>query len=236
VHISVARPPSPNLLLAALPAADRARLLGQREPVELLAGRALIEPGETIRHVLFPIEGFISLIAPISATEQLEMGLVGTEGAVNAVVALGVGRSALRAVVQGGGAAWEIDLATFRSEAARSPALRRVIDRYLFVLLSQFALTAACTRFHYLDARLARSLLTTRDRAHSNSFLITHEYLAHMLGVRRVGVTRAATEMQRRELIRYYRGSVKIIDPSGLEAAACTCYAASKGMYASVLG
>ena len=230
------RPSSPNLLLAALPAADRKRLLGQREPVELLAGSVLIEPGEKVQHVLFPIDGFISLIAPISRTEQLEVGLVGTEGALDATVALGVHVSALRAVVQGAGSAWRIDVATFRREVARSPALQRVANRYLYVLLSQFALTAACTRFHYLDARLARWLLMTRDRAHSDDFLVTHQFLAHMLGVRRVGVTRAASALQQRELIRYHRGRVSIRDPRGLEDTACSCYAAAKGMYASVLG
>jgi CRP-like cAMP-binding protein len=230
------RPSSPNLLLAALPAADRNRLLEGREPVELLAGTVLMEPGAKVKHVLFPIDGFISLIAPISRTEQLEVGLVGTEGALDAAVILGVRASPLRAVVQGVGSAWQIDVATFRREAARSSTLQRVTNRYLYVLLSQFALTAACTRFHYLDARLARWLLMTRDRAHSDDFLITHEFLAHMLGVRRVGVTRAASALQQRELIRYYRGRIKILDPRGLEDAACSCYAAAKDMYASALG
>lgn len=227
---------SPNLLLAALPAADRTRLLARREPIEFSPGQVLVEPGQEVRHVLFPIDGSISLISPIGSARQLEVGLLGTEGALNAAVALGVEISPLRAVAQAAGCAWQIDVATFRREATRSAALERVVDRYLYILLSQFALAAACTRFHYLDARLAGSLLRTRDRAHSNSFLITHEHLAQMLGVRRVGVTRAAVDMQRRRLIRYYRGNLMILDARGLEAAACTCYAAAKSLYTSVLG
>jgi CRP-like cAMP-binding protein len=182
------------------------------------------------------VESFISLIAPISKDEQLEVGLVGNEGALGAPVILGVRVSPLRALIQGSGSAWKIDVATFCREVDRSPALRRVMGRYLYVLLTQLSQTAACTRFHFVEARLARWLLMTRDRAHSNDFLVTHEFLAYMLGVRRVGVTRAAGALQRCELITYHRGSVRILDPGGLEDAACSCYAAAKGTYASVLG
>jgi CRP-like cAMP-binding protein len=229
------RSPS-NLLLAALPAADRRRLIGRREPVELAAGTTLTEPGEIVRHVLFPLDAFISLIAPIGAGEQLEVGLVGNEGMHGAGVTLGVRAAPLRALVQGAGMAWKLDAASFCQVAKTSAALRSVVNRYIYVQLSQFAQTAACTRFHFVEARLARWLLMTRDRAHSNDFLITHEFLAYMLGVRRVGVTRAAGALQRHELIRYHRGSIKILDPRGLEDVACSCYAAAKETYTSVLG
>jgi CRP-like cAMP-binding protein len=210
--------------------------LAHRDPVHLVAGVTLTEPGDVARHALFPIDSFISLIAPVDGDGQLEVGLVGNEGMVGTAPILGVPLSPLRALVQGAGRAWQIDAATLASEIERSTALRRVLHRYVYVLLSQVAQTAACTRFHFVEARLARWLLMTRDRAHSNGFHITHEFLAYMLGVRRVGVTRAASALQRRKLIHYTRGNLEILDDLGLEAAACGCYSAGKATYAEVLG
>lgn len=224
-----------NLLLAALPAADRRRLLARCGVVDLVAGQTLIEPGEHIRHAFFPIDSYISLITPISAHEQLEVGLVGNEGMFGISLVLGVANSALRGLVQGSGSAWRVDAAAFRGELRTSVALRRGLNRYVYVSLSQLARTAACTRFHFVEARLARWLLMTRDRADSNSFDITQEFLAYMLGVRRAGVTRAAGALQRRKLIHYHRGSLVICDERGLEEAACSCYAISKETYARVL-
>ena len=224
-----------NLLLAALPAAERLRLTGDRAPVDLTFSSILSEAGERIRYVYFPTDGFISLITPGTDRALLEIGLVGNEGMLGVPLLLGVNVSPLRALVQGAGHAWRVDAATFTREIEHSAVTRALLSRYLYVFLSQLMQTATCTRFHLIESRLARWLLMTRDRAHSSQFHVTHEFLAYMLGVRRVGVTSAASALQRRKLIRYSRGDLTVLDVRGLERAACPCYAIDKKIYSRIL-
>jgi CRP-like cAMP-binding protein len=221
-----------NLLLATLPPAVFRRLTAEGEPVYLALSETLSDAGDRIEHVYFPIDGFISLITAAQGRRQLEIGLVGHEGMLGVPLLLGVDLSPLRAMVQGAGRAWRVSAALLQRELAASAELRAGLNRYLYVFLAQLMQTATCTRFHRIEARLARWLLMTSDRAHSKQFHITHEFLALMLGVRRVGVTSAASALQRRQLIRYRRGDISILDVRGLERAACACYAIDKAIYA----
>ena len=224
-----------NHLIELLPRKDRLSLLKVCEPIELVLSEVLCEAAKPTRHVYFPIDGFISLVRPVDAHLGLEVGMVGREGMVGAQLALGVLTSPLRALVQGSGAAKRVEANAFRAEMARSTALQRSLHRYLYVLMEQLATSAACLRFHLIGPRLARWLLMSQDRAHADTFHVTQEFLAYMLGVRRVGVTAAASALQRDGLIEYRRGALKVLDRPGLEAAACSCYRADRQSYAKVL-
>jgi CRP-like cAMP-binding protein len=173
-------------------------------------------------------------VTPLSGKEILEVALAGNEGMFGVSVALGAAHSTVRGLVQGSGKAWRMGAAPFRRELARSPALDRSVKRYIHVLMGQLARTAGCNRFHVVEQRLARWLLMTSDRAHSSNIHITHEFLAFMLGVRRVGITKAATALQKKKLIAYSRGEVAILDRPGLEAASCACYRADMELYSQM--
>lgn len=227
---------SENHLLGLLPPRDRARLLGMSVAVELKLGAVLAEPGQETRYVYFPIDAFISLVTGIEGKPVLEVGMVGREGMLGVHVLLGVPAEPVHALVQGAGGALRIGAAPFRRELARSKSLRDTGHRYLYVLMAQLATSAGCTRFHNVGPRLARWLLMSQDRARSDTFRITQEFLAYMLGVRRVGITAAAGQLQRRGLIRYRRGEITVRNRLGLEASACSCYAADREVYRQQLG
>lgn len=224
-----------NHLIESLLRKDRLCLLALCEPVQLTLAEVLCKPGEPTRHAYFPTDSVISLVTRLDSDLGLEVGMVGREGMLGVQLALGVVAAPLGALVQGPGAAWRIGAAALRRELARSDALQRSLNRYLCVLLAQMAASAACLRFHPIAPRLARWLLMSRDRSGSDSLHVTHEYLAYMLGVRRVGITNAAGNLQRKGLIEYSRGNLVVLDPHGLEAAACDCYAAERRAYAESL-
>jgi CRP-like cAMP-binding protein len=224
-----------NRLIDDLPHTSRKRLLASCDNVDLGFGELLCARGDRIRHVYFPEDGFISELLPVDGRLSLEMGLVGNEGMLGVGAALSVNTTSLDALVQGAGRSLRIGVPKFRRELDASPALRRMTHRYIYVLMAQLSQAAACLSFHLLDARLAKWLLMTHDRASSNELRITHELLAQMLGVRRVGVTKAAGLLQERKLLRYNRGEITIIDRAGLERASCSCYRAGRDIYERVM-
>jgi len=225
-----------NYLLQSLPGSDSRSVLAGCERVDLTPGDVLYTPGQRLRDVYFPVDGFISLMMTVDGRSSLEVALIGNEGMFGVQLILGVGVSPLRAVVQGAGSALRMESGRFRHELGRSEALNREIGRYVCFLLAQLAQTSACTRFHVVEARLARWLLMTQDRARADTFRVTQEALAFMLGVRRVGITKAAGSLQNRDLIRYSRGNITILDRQGLKASSCGCYRADRQSYDRLLG
>jgi CRP-like cAMP-binding protein len=224
-----------NNLIELLPGGARRRLLGIAEPVQLEQSVILGASGEPTRHVYFPVNGFISLITSIDGEPVLEVGMVGREGMCGAHVALQVLTQPLHALVQGAVTAWRMPIRAFRRELARCAPLQLIMDRYLYVLMNQLAAAAACTRFHQIDARLSRWLLMMQDRAHSDTFGVTQEFLGFMLGVRRVGISGAAVALQRKGLIEYSRGRLSVLNRKGLEAMSCSCYMDDRRAYARVM-
>jgi CRP-like cAMP-binding protein len=232
---TINRPVPGNHVLAAMPRNAYRQIITGLETVELKYGQILYEPAAPIAHVYFPINSLVSLLTAVDRQRSLEVGMVGNEGMVGMPMALGIGVSAVRALVQGSGAAMRMTAMRFRLEFRKSMPLQRALFRYTHLLMAQVSQTAACNRFHDANARLARWLLMTSDRLYSNEFLLTHDFLAHMLGVRRVGVTKAASNLQRKKLIVYSRGNIRILNRKGLEAAACSCYLIVKTLQDSTL-
>ena len=227
--------PVENHLIELLPRKDRLRFLALCEPVTLGLADILSEPGTPTRYAYFPTDGFIALVAQIEGSAGVEVGMVGREGMLGVQLVLGVPTSPLHARVQGPGMAWRMGARAFREELGNSLALQRILRRYLYVLMAQLAESSACLRFHLIGPRLARWLLMSQDRSHADSFEVTQEFLAAMLGVRRVGITVAAGDLQRNGLIVYSRGKLTVLDRHGLESAACSCYAADQKAYAQLL-
>jgi CRP-like cAMP-binding protein len=221
-HATPAR--SLNRLLAVLAPREFKRLQKYLEPVSLSLGQVLHEPGEPMRYVYFPCDGVVSLLSLVSPSQAAEVGMIGNEGIVGVSAAFGASGSYLRALVQGEGSAMRMSASRLQKECLTNASWNRELLRFSHVMLVQAAQTAVCNRFHRLQARLARWLLVTRDRVHANQFDLTHHLLSIMLGVRRVGVTMAAGALEKRGLIAYSRGNIRIVNAKALERAACDCY------------
>lgn len=228
------RVPLRNSLLAALPHVEYQRLLGGLELVTLKFGETIHEPDVPLRHVYFPIDCVVSLLTTVAGHPALQVGLVGHEGVVGIPLALGINVSTRQALVQRTGTAMRMDSALFREKCLQSEPLRQALYRYKHALIGQIAQSAVCNQFHLLQERFARYLLMTGDCARSKEIYLTHEFIARMLGVRRVGVTDAALDLQKRRLIKYGRATITILNRKGLIAASCECYKIIKRMNDSV--
>lgn len=222
-----------NNLLAALPRKDYLGLMDGLEPVTLASGTVLYEPGDPIGHVYFPVDCLVSLLTTVAPRQAMEVGLVGREGMVGVSLALGMQVSSVRALVQATGMAMRMKAARFGKVFERCPPLQQELYRYAYTKLALARQIVACNNFHSVEARLARWLLMTGDRVRSEEFFLTQAFLADMLGVRRGTVNAAARPLQQRQLIRYSRGRIKILDRAGLEAASCRCYMKVEGLHIS---
>jgi CRP-like cAMP-binding protein len=225
-----------NRLLAGLPRDEYERFVQRCDEVELNFEEILTNPGDKIDHVYFPTDSFISLITPSNDSRSLEVGIVGDEGMLGISLILEVDVSPVKALVQGAGPSLRMDAGLFLHELKYCPELHKALKRYLYVMLQQLTQTTVCTRFHLVEARLARWILMTQDRAHSNKFQMTHKFFADMLGVRRSGITKAATSLQNRKLIHYSRGNVTVLDRAGLKKSSCQCYKTDNLIYRKIMG
>ena len=213
-----------NELLAALPVKTYRRLLPRLEQIDLVFGERLYSPGDTFTHAYFPESGIISVLAVVDNDSMLEVAIVGADGMVGLPVYLGVKVADNRAIVQGDGHALRMTVADFEKECESSEDLSRIMRAFTYTIVKQIARSAVCNRFHGIESRLARWLLMTQDRMRSSEFKITQEFLSYMLGVRREAVNKAATGLQRQQIISYVRGNMSILDRQGLESLVCNCY------------
>jgi CRP-like cAMP-binding protein len=220
--------PTANRLLAALPGEVYGRIRPALDPVAFALGDVVYDAGERMEHIYFPMTAVVSLIYTMEDGATAEMGLVGNEGVVGIALFMGGETTPNQAVVQVAGAVLRMRAQALLKEFRRGGPLQQALLRYTQALITQISQTAVCNRLHPVEKRLCRWLLLIRDRVPSDQLLMTQEFIAHMLGVRREGVTAAAHHLQAAGLIRYVRGHITILDRAGLEAAACECYGGVK--------
>jgi CRP-like cAMP-binding protein len=216
--------PIRNGILAALPCEEFARLLPNLKPVNLTAGEVLYDTGDNIRYAYFLNSGAVCLVAESSNGESIEVGSVGNEGVVGVPTILRVERMLFRAVVEIPGDALRVEAEMLREEFHRGGKLQNWLLRYTHALFTQISQSGICNHFHTVEQRLSRWLLVTSDRGQSESFQLTHELIAQMMGTSRSAVTMAAVKLQRLGLISLCRGKVSILDRSALQMTGCECY------------
>lgn len=220
-----------NWLVAILPTEFRDFFLEHCELVNFRRQDVLTEAAQHADHAYFPIDGFVAVLLCMENANDVQVGLIGNEGMVNVSLVLGAHRASMTSVVQGEGRAFRIRNHELQELLCAHPVLREVLDRYIALRMDQLAQNMACASCHAVEQRLARWLLMARDRTQSNELFLTHEVLALMLGVRRESVTQAARSLQKHGFISYSRGDLMLLDQSGLEAVACSCYQTDLEIY-----
>jgi CRP-like cAMP-binding protein len=220
--------PEKNQLLAALSTEARERIFPHLKPVPMPLGKVLYEPGDTLRHVYFPVNSIVSLLYVLEDGASAEISVVGNEGLIGIALFMGGETTPSRAIVQSAGHAYRLIGQKLKDEFHRNGEMQLLLLRYTQALLTQMAQTAVCNRHHSVDKQLCRWLLLSLDRLDSNQLVMTQELIANMLGVRREGVTEAAGKLQKLGVIEYTRGKITVLDRPELERLCCECYAVVK--------
>jgi CRP-like cAMP-binding protein len=234
-RLSDKRDQATNQLLASLPAEPGDQWRQLLEPVHLQMGQVLYEPGSPQSHAYFPVTAIVSLLYVTETGQSAEIAVIGNEGLVGIALFLGGETTCNRAVVQSAGVGYRLAARAIETElVCRATVLHQVL-RYTQALIAQMVQTAVCNRHHSIDQQLSRWLLMSLDRIEGNELHMTQELIAKLLGVRREGVTEAASKLQRAGLIRYSRGHISVLDRAGLEQRSCECYAVVKAEYDRLL-
>ncbi len=224
-----------NHLLAALPAAELARISEGISITPMPLGHVLYESGDEMRHVYFPTTAIVSLLYVMEDGSSAEIAIVGNEGIVGISLFMGGESTPSRAIVQSAGQAFRVASNILKEEFRRAGPVQHVLLRYTQALITQMSQTAVCNRHHSVEQQLCRWLLMSLDRLASDELTMTQELIANMLGVRREGVTESAGKLQKLGLIEYSRGHIKVLDRPALEAHACECYQVVKTEFERLL-
>jgi len=229
-------PPTQNRLLASLPSEERKALLPHLEQVSLSRRETIILPDEPIPFIYFPINSLLSLVTVMEDGSTVEAGAIGREGMAGLPILLDAGTTPMQTLTQIPGQAVRVKAQIIKEAFDRGGALRHILHRYIHTTIVVGSQSAACNRLHHLEARLCRWLLMSSDGVGSEELSLTQDFLGTMLGVRRAGVSEAASQLMDKGLIRYQRGRIQIVDKKSLETAACECYGVVKAEYDRLLG
>lgn len=227
--------PRQNDLLASLPEAEWLRWKPLLEPCEMPLGKVLYESGAALQYVYFPVNAIVSLLYVLEDGASAEIAVVGQEGVVGIAIFMGGGSTPNQAVVQSAGTGYRMRADAIKTEFERSMPVMHLMLRFTQALITQMSQTAVCNRHHTVDQQLCRWLLLSLDRLPGDELVMTHQLISNMLGVRREGVTEAASKLQEIGLIRYARGRVTVLDRPGLERRVCECYGVVKKEYDRLL-